>query len=358
MTRSIIEPERSTLVIAEPDVLVVGGGPAGLGTACTAARQGARTMLIEAYGCLGGALTLVTLGGFCGTHAIVDDERLARVAGGLYLELEDRLAARDAVLPPRRHGRILGVPCESASLETVADEMVHAYGVRVLLHASAVDVTTEGTRIAAVIVENKGGRSAIVPRVVIDASGDADAAARAGAQYELGHAGNTQYASTMFRLGGVDTASAGELSRPQIRAYLEQAVADGYPLPRVTTGVHLNPLGGVVHLNVTKLADPDGAPYLLIDPQQLSEAEQVGRRQVRLHEEVFRKYVPGFERARHRHRRAGRRARNAPGTRRQRTDRGRRARLREGARPHRLLGVAAGDARRRSRDDLGVPARR
>lgn len=298
MTRSIIEPERRTAVIAEPDVLVVGGGPAGLAAACAAARHGARTMLIEAYGCLGGTLTLVTLGGFCGTHAVIDDERLARVAGGLYLELEQRLAARDAVLPPRRHGRILGVPYESASLKAVADEMVQAHGVQVLLHTSAVDTVTEGSRVVAVIVENKGGRSAIVPRVVIDASGDADVAARAGAEYALGLAGRTQYASTMFRLGGVDTARAGALSRPQIRAYLEQAVADGYPLPRVTTGVHLNPLDGVVHLNVTKLADPDGKPYLLVDPEQLSEAEQEGRRQVWLYEEVFRKYVPGFERAR------------------------------------------------------------
>lgn len=296
--RSIIEPERRTPVVADPDVLVVGGGPAGLAAACAAARHGARTMLIEAWGCLGGTLTLVTLGGFCGTHAVVDDERLARVAGGLYLELEERLAARDAVLPPRRHGRILGVPYESASLKTVADEMVQAHGVRVLLHTSAVDAVAEGSRVAAVIVENKGGRSAIVPRVVIDASGDADVAARAGAEYALGQAGRTQYASAMFRLGGVDTARAGALSRPQIRAYLEQAVADGHPLPRVTTGVHLNPLDGVVHLNVTRLADAHGAPYLLVDPEQLSEAEQVGRRQVRLYEEVFRKYVPGFERAR------------------------------------------------------------
>lgn len=294
----IVEPARRTPVVAEPDVLVVGGGSAGLAAACAAGRAGARTLLIESAGCLGGTLTLVTLGGFCGTHLVVDDERLARVTGGLYLDLEARLAARDAVLPPRRHGRILGVPYESVTLKQVADELAAAHGVRLLLHTAAVDVVTEGARVTAVIVENKGGRAAIVPRVVIDASGDADVAARAGAGYRLGQEGNTQYASAMFRLGGVDTARAAQLSRQDIRECLERAVAEGYPLPRTTTGVHVNPLEGVVHLNVTKLADAAGEPFLLVDPEQLSEAEQVGRRQVRLYEEVFRRFVPGFERAR------------------------------------------------------------
>ncbi|MCL4744314.1 MAG: FAD-dependent oxidoreductase [Burkholderiaceae bacterium] len=298
MTRTIVEPERHVPVLAEPDVLVVGGGAAGIAAACAAARGGARTMLIEAWGCLGGTLTLVTLGGFCGTHMIVDDERLARVVGGLYLELEDRLAARDAVLPPQRHGRILGVPYESASLKLVADEMVAAYGVRVMLHTSAVATVTDGARLTAVIVENKGGRAAIAPRIVIDASGDADVAASAGADFALGDAGTTQYASTMFRMCGVDTAVARALTRPQIRELLERAVADGYALPRTTTGVHMNPLEGVVHLNVTKLANPKGEPFLLVDPEQLSEAERVGRQQVKLYEEVFRRYVPGFARAR------------------------------------------------------------
>lgn len=78
---SIREPARDVPVVAEPDVLVVGGGPAGIAAACAAARAGADTMLVESYGCLGGTLTIVTLGGFCGIHAVVDDERLGRVVG-------------------------------------------------------------------------------------------------------------------------------------------------------------------------------------------------------------------------------------------------------------------------------------
>ena len=106
--KTIQEIPREIPVIAEPDVLVVGGGSAGLAAACAASRGGARTMLIERYGFLGGTFAAVTLGGICGTHMIVDEQRLARVVGGIYLELEDRLKQRDGFLDPLRHGKIVG----------------------------------------------------------------------------------------------------------------------------------------------------------------------------------------------------------------------------------------------------------
>ncbi len=296
--RAILEPAREVPVIAEPDVLVVGGGPAGLAAACAASRAGARTLLVESYGCLGGTLTIVTLGGLCGIHAVVDDNRLGRVVGGLCLELEERLARVDALRAPARHGRIVGVPYDSVRLKGVADEMAEAHGVAVMLHTNAVAVAKEGSRVTAVIVENKGGRGAIAARVVVDCSGDGDVAARAGAGFEIGRDGQTQYGSAMFRLGGVDAVRAGQLTRAEIRECLERAVADGYALPRTATGVHLNPIEGVAHLNVTKLGRPDGSPFDLVDPGDLADAEREGRRQVRLYEEVFRKYVPGFANAR------------------------------------------------------------
>lgn len=294
----ISEPARRIPVVDEPDVLVVGGGAAGIAAACAAARGGARTLLVERFGHLGGTLTAVTLGGFCGTHAVVDDERLGRVVGGLFLELEERLRRRDAVLPPRRHGRIVGVPYESETLKLVADEMVAGVRVRTLLHAYAVAAQVEDGRVIAVVMETKGGRAAVRPGVVIDCSGDADVAAAAGAGFALGEDGRTQFASTMFRLGNVDTGVVGSLSRADIRQCLEQAVGEGYDLPRTATGVHLNPVAGVVHLNVTRLRKPDGEPFDLVDPSDLGAAEVEGRRQAFVYEEVFRRYVPGFERAR------------------------------------------------------------
>lgn len=297
-SRSIVEPERRTAVVDEPEVLVVGGGAAGIAAACAASRAGARTLLVERHGFLGGTLTAVTLGGFCGTHGVIDDERLFRAIGGLYLDVEERLRRRDAVLPPRRHGRIIGVPYESATFKAVADELVAHHGVRVRLHAHSVAAHLEGERIASVVLETKGGRVAVCPRVVVDCSGDGDVAVAAGVGFSLGDGGRTQFGSTMFRLGNVDTAVAGALSRAEIRDLLERAVTEGYDLPRTATGVHLNPLEGIVHLNVTRLRKPDGEPFDLTDPEELTAAEIEGRRQAYLYEEVFRRFVPGFGRAR------------------------------------------------------------
>ncbi|MCC6870674.1 MAG: FAD-dependent oxidoreductase [Burkholderiales bacterium] len=296
--KTIVEPGRRTRVFAEPDVLVVGGGAAGIAAACASARGGARTLLVERHGFLGGTLTAVTLGGICGAYGVADETHLFRTVGGLYLDVEARLAVRQAILAPRRHGRIVGVPYESVVFRSMADELVAAHGVGVLFHALAVSVTRDRDRITHVMLETKGGRLALSPKVVVDCSGDADIAAAAGVPFSLGEDGITQFGSTMFRLCNVDTALAEKLTRTEIREFLERAVADGVDLPRTATGVHLNPLEGVAHLNVTRLRRSDGEPFDLTNPEELTAAEIEGRRQAHLYENVFRRYVPGFSRAR------------------------------------------------------------
>jgi hypothetical protein len=297
-SKTLHEPARHVPVVAEPDVLVVGGGSAGITAACAAARTGADTLLIERQGFLGGTFSAVTLGGICGTHMIIDEHHLVRVVGGLYLELEDRLKRRDGLLEPIRHGRIVGSPYEPVAFTMVADDLLSSHGVNVRLHTTAVAVQQEGNRVSAVVVESKAGRAALLPRVVIDTSGDGDVAALAGADHDRGTGDLRQFGSAMFRFTNVDAERAGQLTRPEIRDRLEQAVADGWPLPRTTVGMHINPIAGVFHLNVTKLGDAQGQAFDLLDPVQLSEAERCGRRQVAMYADVFRSYVPGFADAR------------------------------------------------------------
>ncbi|NYU07552.1 FAD-dependent oxidoreductase, partial len=183
-------------VMARPDVLVVGGGAAGTAAAMAAAREGAEVLLVERYGFLGGTLTAVTLGGFCGAYT-VDGDSIARTVGGIYVEMEERMRSRDAVLPPRHVGRIASVPYDPPSLRLVSDEMVAEAGVSVLFHAFASAVYSEDGKVRTVVLETKGGRKAVMPKVVIDCTGDGDVAALAGCPYELGDGGITQFGSSM-----------------------------------------------------------------------------------------------------------------------------------------------------------------
>jgi hypothetical protein len=291
------EPARAVPVLARPDVLVVGGGAAGTAAAIAAARSGAEVMLVERYGFLGGTLTAVTLGGFCGAYT-VDGERIVRTVGGIYLEIEERMKARKAVLPARHVGRIASVPYDPPSLRLVTDEIAAEAGISVVFHAFASAVHCEGGKILSVILETKGGRKAILPKVVIDCTGDGDIAALAGCPYELGDGGITQFGSSMFRLAGVDVEGSRDISRDGLRDILQQAIEAGYDLPRTAVAMYVHPIEGVVHLNATRIARPDGQPFNLIDPLELSAAEVEGRRQAYLYEEVFRRFVPGFANAR------------------------------------------------------------
>jgi 2-polyprenyl-6-methoxyphenol hydroxylase-like FAD-dependent oxidoreductase len=298
MKKTVREPARDIPVMGEPDVLVAGGGVAGIAAAIAAARTGAKVMLIERWGFLGGTVSAVTLGGFCGIWTVMPD-RLIPVVGGLFDDLVARLRRRDGVTEPRRWMKVASLPYDPTTVRLVADEMVAAQGVDVLFHSWVADVAvSDDGRVDTVFIENKGGRFALRPRMVIDCTGDGDVAARAGAPFELGSGGITQFGSSMFRMANVDTEQFNALGRDEIGHRLEAVVAAGTPLPRTMVALYPHPISGVVHLNATKVARSDGEPFDLTDPVQLSEAEREGRRQAYLYESVLRQHMPGFKNAR------------------------------------------------------------
>lgn len=297
MTEFLTEPARPTAVIARPDVLVVGGGAAGLGAAVAAARSGASVLLVEKHGFLGGTLTAVTLGTICGGY-VVNGNDYRQIVGGVYADLVNRLTQRDAALPPRRWLNNVSVPYDPSALRIEADRMAGAAGVRLLLHTLVVGTQVDADRINAVLVEHKGGRGAIIPGVVIDASGDGDVAARAGAGFTIGDSGHTQFPSTMISFGGVDIGRFLEISREERLDRLAQAAADGYPLPRTSAGLQVHPGEGIVHANVTRIRNADGSSPDMLDPEALTSAEIEGRRQAQVYEEVLQRYMPGFGNAR------------------------------------------------------------
>lgn len=206
-------------MLAEADLVVLGGGPAGQAAAVSAARRGLRTVLVERYGFLGGMGTAGGVTNFAGLYGRrhgdvqplvrgVVDELLARI---------DRLGGLNAPQDGMQ-GRIRVRSYDIPAYVCAADQMLEAAGVHIVFHALAVGAAMDGPRrIDALLVETREGRRALRAHMFVDASGDGDLAHHAGVPWEYGDgAGNALYPSTMARIGGVDApralAAVGEFS--------------------------------------------------------------------------------------------------------------------------------------------------
>ena len=161
--RAIAEPARETPVFGEFDVVVLGGGPAGIAAGTAAAHGGAKTLLVERYGFLGGMGTAAGVTNFCGLHANVHGEHV-RVVRGVADELLDRVAALDGLNEPHLvFGRILAQAYDTAAFKCAADQMLLGAGANALFHATAVGVVRDGAGGGAARGAARGGWPA-VPR--------------------------------------------------------------------------------------------------------------------------------------------------------------------------------------------------
>lgn len=284
------EPARSTPVFRAADVCVVGGGAAGVAAAISAARAGARVVLLEREGFLGGTLTSVSLGSICGLYAVTESQ-VTQIVSGFCDEVIERLRWLDGLGTPTRWLETASLPYDLFAMKVALDQLIQEAKVEVLFHAMVVGVATRDREVDAVLIETKEGRLAIRAKAFIDCSGDADLVSFAGAPCEISE-GDLQFPTTMVRFGGVDTDALATLSRPALRERLEQAVADGYELPRTAGGVFAE-RPGLAHLNITKVA-VDGKSPNPFDLSVMSRAEMAGREQVCTYLKAFRNYVPGF----------------------------------------------------------------
>jgi hypothetical protein len=291
----ITEPAREVPVLGSFDVVVLGGGPAGISAAVAAGRAGCDTLLVERYGFLGGMGTAAGVTNFCGLHACVHGEHRQVVHG-----VADRLLAgidrRDGLCAPHLVlGKVLAQAYDIPAYQAAADALLAESGARVLFHAQAAGVVPgEPGRIDALLVETKSGRHALRGRMFIDCSGDADLAAWAGAPcVHARDEGAMLYPTTMFRLAGIDAAAAGEIWREVPRLMAAAEAAGTFHFPRRGAVIRAQKHPSEWRVNLTQLANPDGSAVDGLDVVAVSTAEAEGRRQA-FAALPFLRTLPGF----------------------------------------------------------------
>jgi hypothetical protein len=308
--KQIQEAARTIPVMAETEVLVVGSGPGGLAAALACARQGAETMLMERFGCFGGNITQA------GVESIAWYRHPQTIeAGGIGMEFEKRAIEMNAATPEVQS---ISHALNTEMFKYLADRLVIESDVRPLLHCYCVEPVMDGAKIVGVVTESKSGRQAILARRVIDASGDADIAARAGAPYIQAALPDLMGVTVSFACSGVDkkrfleyveahpgsynqwaeetTGKEDNMFSPYIKEPFKKAREAGEipaDIEIAGTWSSISDEGEASYLNVVYMLGNDAT-----NVWDLTRGEIEGRQQAIWAIAALNKYLPGFEKAR------------------------------------------------------------
>ena len=289
----------------ETEVLVVGGGAAGVAAAVSAARRGHKVLLVERYGFCGGGAVAGLSGTICGLYAANEDAAAApeKLVGGFVDEFIARMEAAGGLTAPVRYGQTYTRVHDPLAWRNVADALLADAGVMVLLHAVVTDVWHEGGALEGVRLFTKQGKIDVRAAFVIDASGDADVVAMAGLSTTVGDHGQVQNPTMIFRLQGVDVArflahhGPDSILGPDIAALIEREDGHPDPLPRRKIFLFPTPRPGELLCNATRVIGRDGRELSPLDAADLTEAEQQGRLQVLAYARFIRRHLAGCENA-------------------------------------------------------------
>jgi hypothetical protein len=286
------------------DVLVVGGGAAGVSAAVTAARQGLSVCLVERYGFCGGGAVAGLSGTVCGLYEASDDIDAApkQVVHGFVEEFIFQLERHDGLGGPIRYGKTFTRVHDPLVWRDVADRLLVASGVETLFHTTVTGVLVDGQHVLGVDAYNKEGTLRLRAPITIDASGDADIVAMAGLPSFIGADGQVQNPTMIFRLLGVDTkrllARYGDDTIMPVEItdlITAQNLAGNYSLPRTKIWLFPTTRPNELLCNCTRIIGSDGRALNTLYARDFSEAEILGRQQVREYARFFRDWVVGCE---------------------------------------------------------------
>jgi hypothetical protein len=305
------------------DVIVVGGGPAGMCAAIAAAREGVSVLLIEKGGACGGMATTGMVGPFMTCYDSKGENMIIR---GIFEEIVDRMVEKGFAIHPSEVRQGTGftswikighdhvTPFEPEGLKLVMDEMLTEAGIKIMYHTNFLRAVMDGDTITGVLVSSKRGIERIDGKVIIDCTGDGDVAVTAGVPYEMGNQelGLIQPVTMFFHICNTDEEKMEADIQANINNFyrkngvnyrsfhwrVAEAVSngewevDGKPFNRVALGLFRMPKPDEWCVNVSRITGIDAT-----DPESLTKAEIEGRKQVQMIFNMIRKYVPGCENA-------------------------------------------------------------
>jgi len=300
-------PERKVPILAKTQVVVVGGGVAGLAAAVAAVRQGCKAILIDEGGILGGTVTKCLMPNFGTSYPFIK---------GIFAEICDQLRQRGAIIQSEGQSS----PCDPEAFRSILFDMVAKEGIELLLHAAVFEVMRHKRRLKAVFITSKSGIQAVTGEVVIDATGDGNVASLAGESFAEG--GERQPMTVMFTQGNANArryaafiqnypdrneftrtgsplkidAEKVDENRPLVGAWgffnlIKQAREKGeLELPHDNLAVSFLPLKGVAIVNATNISHRDP-----LSVRDLTAAEIEARKQMVSVHSFLKKNIPGFE---------------------------------------------------------------
>lgn len=296
-------------VVRQKDVVVIGGGCAGIAAAICAARHGAQTLLVESNGVLGGMATAGLVGPFMTCY---DPDGQNQVIKGFFDEFVREMEKRGGAIHPeyvaagtsyagyRVYGHAHCGPFNAESFKRVAEDMCAESGVELLYHAMFVSpcMNEDGTQINGAVFATKGGLIQVNAKIFIDCTGDADVAYRSGVPCAYGdEAGQTQPGSLFFTVRGVDKEKletireeSGDFKTIFFQDLIQKEIEEGrYNVPRNKLAVYENP-DGTFRVNMSRVYLKDGC-----DPFEITAASIKGRQQIEEIISMMRRLLPGCE---------------------------------------------------------------